>query len=202
MWMSRTSWCNRLLYLLYVIIWALCDDVQLCNYCVRELLILARTWFAFGLPSKTGCDTTRHECKKMYIPSNDCIGFMCRKWGIYVTLYEDMYQCDPIIRWTLLVLCGLAFSCTFESVYYEEWLLLAPSSVLRDFLRYMYSTSCNLAYMYLYSKKSMIKRKKEKKVAQSLLYLHKYNFNIPVSSSHFSPDLQTIGDKERRAHLS
>jgi hypothetical protein len=29
---------------------------MLCNYCVRELLILARTWFAFGLPSKTGCD--------------------------------------------------------------------------------------------------------------------------------------------------
>jgi hypothetical protein len=26
------------------------------NYCVRELLILARTWFAFGLPSKTECD--------------------------------------------------------------------------------------------------------------------------------------------------
>jgi hypothetical protein len=36
---------------------ALCDDVQLCNRCVREFLILARTWFAFGLPSKTGCDT-------------------------------------------------------------------------------------------------------------------------------------------------
>jgi hypothetical protein len=35
----------------------LCDDVQLCNCCVREFLILARTWFAFGLPSKTGCDT-------------------------------------------------------------------------------------------------------------------------------------------------
>jgi hypothetical protein len=29
---------------------------DLCNYCVRELLILACTWFAFGLPSKTGCD--------------------------------------------------------------------------------------------------------------------------------------------------
>jgi hypothetical protein len=27
---------------------------MLCN--CRELLILARTWFAFGLPSKTGCD--------------------------------------------------------------------------------------------------------------------------------------------------
>jgi hypothetical protein len=29
---------------------------MLCNCCVHELLILARTWFAFGLPSKTGCD--------------------------------------------------------------------------------------------------------------------------------------------------
>jgi hypothetical protein len=34
----------------------MCDDVQLCNRCVCEFLILARTWFAFGLPSKTGCD--------------------------------------------------------------------------------------------------------------------------------------------------
>jgi hypothetical protein len=29
---------------------------HLCNRYVREFLILARTWFAFGLPSKTGCD--------------------------------------------------------------------------------------------------------------------------------------------------
>jgi hypothetical protein len=34
----------------------MCDDVQLCNCYVREFLILARTWFTFGLPSKTGCD--------------------------------------------------------------------------------------------------------------------------------------------------
>jgi hypothetical protein len=34
----------------------MCDDVQLCNRCVREFLILARTWFLFVLPSKTGCD--------------------------------------------------------------------------------------------------------------------------------------------------
>jgi hypothetical protein len=27
---------------------------HLCNRCVREFLILARTWFAFGLPSKPG----------------------------------------------------------------------------------------------------------------------------------------------------
>jgi hypothetical protein len=34
----------------------MCDDVQLCNRCVREFLILARTWFTFDLPSKIGCD--------------------------------------------------------------------------------------------------------------------------------------------------
>jgi hypothetical protein len=34
------------------------SDVQLCNFCVCELLILARTWFAFGLPSKIGTRPT------------------------------------------------------------------------------------------------------------------------------------------------
>jgi hypothetical protein len=34
----------------------MCDDDQLCNHCVCEFLILALTWFAFGLLSKTGCD--------------------------------------------------------------------------------------------------------------------------------------------------
>jgi hypothetical protein len=34
---------------------------MLWNCCVRELLILACTWFAFGLPSKTGCDTCGRE---------------------------------------------------------------------------------------------------------------------------------------------
>jgi hypothetical protein len=29
---------------------------HLYNRCAREFLILTRTWFAFGLPSKTGCD--------------------------------------------------------------------------------------------------------------------------------------------------
>jgi hypothetical protein len=47
--------------IIYVIIRALCDDVRLCNCCVRELLILACTWFAFGLPSKTGCDISGIE---------------------------------------------------------------------------------------------------------------------------------------------
>jgi hypothetical protein len=53
MWMSRTSYVIKLI-LFYVTIWELCDDVELCNCCVRELLILTRTWFAFGLPLKLG----------------------------------------------------------------------------------------------------------------------------------------------------
>jgi hypothetical protein len=34
---------------------------HLCNRCVREFLILACTWFAFGLPSKTGCGSEDHH---------------------------------------------------------------------------------------------------------------------------------------------
>jgi hypothetical protein len=35
MWMYMTLWCNKLIPF-YVIIRALCDDVHLCNRCVRE----------------------------------------------------------------------------------------------------------------------------------------------------------------------
>jgi hypothetical protein len=52
--MSWTSCCNKVPF--RYLFRALCDGVQLCNRCVREFLILAHTWFAFGLPSKTGCD--------------------------------------------------------------------------------------------------------------------------------------------------
>jgi hypothetical protein len=44
----------------------MCDDVQLCNFCVREFLILTRTWFTFGLPSRTGCDTFSVYCDASY----------------------------------------------------------------------------------------------------------------------------------------
>jgi hypothetical protein len=37
---------------------------HLCNRRVRELLILARTWFAFGLPSKPGV-TEPHDTHPM-----------------------------------------------------------------------------------------------------------------------------------------
>jgi hypothetical protein len=35
---------------------------HLCNRCVRELLILTRTWFAFGLPSKPGVTMDMVAC--------------------------------------------------------------------------------------------------------------------------------------------
>jgi hypothetical protein len=53
--MSWAPRCNKII-LISAIISALCDDIQLCNHCVREFLIVARKWFTFGLPSKTGCD--------------------------------------------------------------------------------------------------------------------------------------------------
>jgi hypothetical protein len=56
MWMLWTSWCNKVIFI-FANISVLRDDDQLCNRRVREFLILACTWFAFGLPSKTGCDT-------------------------------------------------------------------------------------------------------------------------------------------------
>jgi hypothetical protein len=51
---------------------------MLCNCCVRELLILARTWFAFGLPSKTGCDNWFFGEKILLDPAN--IIFLCCFW--------------------------------------------------------------------------------------------------------------------------
>jgi hypothetical protein len=52
----------------------MCDDVQLCNRCVREFLILARTWFAFGLTSKTGCDILCIDYKYSFLDNN--IGYV------------------------------------------------------------------------------------------------------------------------------
>jgi hypothetical protein len=37
---------------------------HLCNHCVREFLILARTWFAFGLPSKPGVTPVGPICRR------------------------------------------------------------------------------------------------------------------------------------------
>jgi hypothetical protein len=43
---------------------------HLCNRCVRELLILAHTWFAFGLPLKPGvtqCTQDHEEYLQVYV---------------------------------------------------------------------------------------------------------------------------------------
>jgi hypothetical protein len=47
--------CNIITYSL-LIFEVLCYDESFMYRYVHEFLILARTWFAFGLPSKTGCD--------------------------------------------------------------------------------------------------------------------------------------------------
>jgi hypothetical protein len=57
MWMSQTYDVIDY-YSPFLILFQHCVMMSMfCNCCVRELLILARTWFAFGLPSETGCDT-------------------------------------------------------------------------------------------------------------------------------------------------
>jgi hypothetical protein len=55
---------------------------HLCNRCVRELLILTRTWFAFGLPSKPGvtsshwtmCTCAVHACRSYFYSRSDTYG--------------------------------------------------------------------------------------------------------------------------------
>jgi hypothetical protein len=50
----------------------MCDDIQLCNCHVCEFLILAHTWFVFGLPSKTGCDNdARGNSQKIHKRTHD-----------------------------------------------------------------------------------------------------------------------------------
>jgi hypothetical protein len=47
---------------------------MLCNGRVCELLILARTWFAFGLPSKTGCDNHQAVVHHVWRRCRLCFG--------------------------------------------------------------------------------------------------------------------------------
>jgi hypothetical protein len=63
---------------------------HLCNRCVREFLILARTWFAFGLPSKTGCDICTAPTHPSYSPFiTRVVGVSMKylaRWGICLNL--------------------------------------------------------------------------------------------------------------------
>jgi hypothetical protein len=102
MWMSLTSWCNKLIPL-YVII----RDVYFCNRYVREfwswhvhglhsicllkltwVLILARTWFAFNLPSETGCDKCRGCLSPVYSHSCQGAGMICFTLGCRIPYRE------------------------------------------------------------------------------------------------------------------
>jgi hypothetical protein len=65
---------------------------MLCNCCVLELLILARTWFAFGLPSKTGCDK---EPQAMYNRLKTLVN-QVRNLGI--TKWDDHEMVKVILR--------------------------------------------------------------------------------------------------------
>jgi hypothetical protein len=77
---------------------------HLCNRCVRELLILARTWFAFGLPSKPGV-TIRYPKSIVNHPSPSCCGQaggsrylffvvpLFSQASLHLTCYLDLRQC-------------------------------------------------------------------------------------------------------------
>jgi hypothetical protein len=54
--MSRASCCNHTITSFTLLFEHCVMMSSYVNCCVRELLILAHTWFTFGLPPKTGCD--------------------------------------------------------------------------------------------------------------------------------------------------
>jgi hypothetical protein len=94
----------------------LCDDVQLCNCCVHELLILARTWFAFGLPYKTGCD----NLSSMVRAGQDKMWRIIQVWATQTrnTLrHVSWWMC--IARWS-----QLQRVLEVEDDYAPEWCLL------------------------------------------------------------------------------
>jgi hypothetical protein len=53
---------------------------HLCNWCVCEFLILARTWFTFGLPSKPG--VTQEMCE--------------REWEVFFKLEMGFGSCTSV----------------------------------------------------------------------------------------------------------
>jgi hypothetical protein len=60
---------------------------HLCNRRVREFLILTCTWFAFGLPSKTGCDTLGLELLRL--------GFSLRLCALSLYVYSGILPISP-----------------------------------------------------------------------------------------------------------
>jgi hypothetical protein len=82
---------------------------MLCNCCVREVLILARTWFAFGLPSKIGCDTHLFPSLPFLLYETLEVG---RRWmGV-----TDLLPMVPVRRLSIACLHGL-FLTTMSTRY-------------------------------------------------------------------------------------
>jgi hypothetical protein len=81
---------------------------MLCNCCVRELLILARTWFTFGLPSKTGCDS-------------NCL---CQLLNLDPSWFEGPYDSLVMLVETSCLLCYLFCKiCNSASSSYLWWMV-------------------------------------------------------------------------------
>jgi hypothetical protein len=101
----------------------MCDDVQLCNHCVRELLILARTWFAFSLPSKTECDIElgrNVECE-MPKPSNVSTYMMLRPLPPSISTLVRLF--DPTIGSMMrgyILGCGITSGWSWRSKTIEN----------------------------------------------------------------------------------
>jgi hypothetical protein len=65
-----------------------------CNHCVREFMILAHTWFSFGLLSKTGCDreSSLYNVKILCHPLLFTINISFQLWGNVVQKGKISYQ--------------------------------------------------------------------------------------------------------------
>jgi hypothetical protein len=123
-----TLWClghlNVIKVLFLLLFWAMCDDVQLCNRCVREFLILTRTRFAFGLPSKIGCDTIPRcfNCaQRLWLEVNiwcilEC--FIIRLVWTYMLWKNFIWTCMLLLLITIALCCiRISFSIWIYILY-------------------------------------------------------------------------------------
>jgi hypothetical protein len=76
----------------------MCDDVQLCNRYVGEFLILALTWFAFGLPSKTGCDKGEAQIwwRGMQAAHSSSPGILT--WDVFIRQFERRFYPNTFLE--------------------------------------------------------------------------------------------------------
>jgi hypothetical protein len=95
----------------------MCDDVQLCNHCVREFLILACTWFAFGLTSKTGCDSSFRCCHRPHRRRHRC----CRRCPPRRRRRSPSRSPPTPSHPTPRALCALWIKCRFARPLTAPW---------------------------------------------------------------------------------